>query len=604
MATSGKEPGTAPVAGSPDQKKIYEGLVWKLSPDGKPSDSSSWLEKNLWVTDGGGLFYHDRRGEPRGSHCRNLKASAVVLEGPADRFAFEITPNRSPSKSSASSFRMVLAASTAEDRAIWLRHIASFEGAMGDRNSLSPYDIFGGSPFGRMGRRRSSATLDLVGVGADLNSAPIVTGLNTPLGGVALAAADLDAIEPQGGTTPRSARLSNVGRTATLRSSGSGLSTPRSTDRGSEKEGLVEATPTGNSRRNFAASEEGHDGNARDSRAGSDEARRGEEAAFFGSEDSDFAPSPRSPGSGGVSKEPFGAGVQASVRRNSQCAFAEKAHTTLVLDWDDTIFPTTWIRQDCGMNWKLPLNTQLEPGPRKTLIKGLLAKLLAKAREFFQEAATHANIFIVTLARRPWVEMSMQNFLPELGRIIEVLNLKVIYAQEYVEQAESEYEREEFLSSEEVCAFWTRVKSRAIAQELDEFHKQNNLSWKNVISVGDSDFERYGTINAGEDYMRREMEGGALRIEGATAEGVSKDGHLKRLRTKTVKLLGEPTVEELTAELTLLKRWLPHVVRRDAGFDVEIDTTDDDVRLNELDNMITGDKDGALSWQELAGMAS
>jgi hypothetical protein len=327
-----------------------------------------------------------------------------------------------------------------------------------------------------------------------------------------------------------------------------------------------------------------------------------EAARFFGSEEeSEISRSPRSPLSDqGPQYRPLWRAHE--VRRNSQSVFAEKGHTTLVLDWDDTIFPTTWIRNDCSVNWKLPLSAQLEPGHRMNLINGLLAKLLTRARDFFHEATMHANIFIVTLARRPWVEMSMANFLPELASIIEMLDLKVIYAQEYVDASDSEYGNEEFLSSDEVCAFWTRVKARAIASELEDFHTQNDASWKNVISVGDSDFERYGTITAGEDYMRREMDGGTLRVAGSTAEGVSKDGHLKRLRMKTVKLLGEPTVEELTAELTLLKRWLPYVVRRDSGFDIEIDCSDDDARLNELDNMITGEEDAALSWHELAGM--
>merc|ERR1712039_216170 len=106
--------------------------------------------------------------------------------------------------------------------------------------------------------------------------------------------------------------------------------------------------------------------------------------------------------------------------------------------------------------------------------------------------------------------------------------------------------------------------------------------------------ERYGTINAGEDYMRRDAEGSTILEtrpeedggtgyrDRATSATISKDGHLKRLRTKTVKMLGEPTVEELTAQLVLLTMWLPYMVRKDGGFDVEIEGTDDDARLNEM----------------------
>lgn len=296
-------------------------------------------------------------------------------------------------------------------------------------------------------------------------------------------------------------------------------------------------------------------------------------------------------------------GYERSIRRNSQQAFAEKMHTQLVLDWDDTLFPTTWVREDCKLDWRYSLDEQLRPGQRLEAIKALLAKHLVRVEEFLDYASTVANILIVTLARRPWVENSMEKFMPGLMKIVERHQLKVIYAQEYANPKEvQEFMQDSKKSQEEGQAFWTGVKGTAIHKELDELHKKFDASWKNVISLGDSDFERYGTVSAGEDYMKREMEGGNVRQTGLTAEGVDKDGHLKRLRVKTVKMLDKPTVLELTAELTLLKRWLPHVVRRDEGFDVEIDGTDDDGKLVELHKHVTDEEDTQLSWQDLAGM--
>merc|ERR1719276_251671 len=87
------------------------------------------------------------------------------------------------------------------------------------------------------------------------------------------------------------------------------------------------------------------------------------------------------------------------ARRSSQVSYAEKAHTALLLDWDDTIFPTTWVREDCGMNWKLSLDAQLDVGPRKVLIEGLLAKLADAADQFVKQAVGGTNIFVVTLSR-------------------------------------------------------------------------------------------------------------------------------------------------------------------------------------------------------------
>lgn len=290
-----------------------------------------------------------------------------------------------------------------------------------------------------------------------------------------------------------------------------------------------------------------------------------------------------------------------SIRRNSQQAYAEKMHTALVLDWDDTLFPTTWIREE--LDWRYPLQLQpcLNQGNRLEIIEGFLKKHHVRVAEFLAEAAEQANLFIVTLARRPWVETSMERFMPELSEVLKRHAFKVIYAQEVAD----EQEVQSVLASgnvQEGAALWTRVKGDAISQELEEFHRRQDASWKNVISLGDSDFERYGTITAGQDYMHREMEGGSLFTTGHTPEGVSKDGHLKRLRLKTVKMLDKPTVLELTAELALLRRWLPFIIQRDSGFDLELDGTDDDSKLVELHRLVTGDEDPSLSWRVLAGM--
>mmetsp|Transcript_58783 Transcript_58783/g.137259 ORF Transcript_58783/g.137259 Transcript_58783/m.137259 type:complete len:546 (+) Transcript_58783:153-1790(+) len=292
-------------------------------------------------------------------------------------------------------------------------------------------------------------------------------------------------------------------------------------------------------------------------------------------------------------------------RRSSQSQFAEKGHTALVLDWDDTIFPTTWVREDCSLNWRHPIDTQLEASTRKTLILQLLSRLLEKLEGFLNGANGSANIFIVTLARRPWITTSTTNFLPGLGKLIEQHKLKVIYAQEYVSsKLSAEYARgDDFKSAEEVENFWTRVKAEAISTELETFHRSRQVTWKNIISLGDSNFERYGTMAAGKEYLERITEGGQILKTGNTAEGVSKDGHSIKLRVKTLKMLSEPTIEELTAEITLLSMWLPHMIRRDSGFDMEIDTTDDDHKLRMLHLSITNEhKD--LSWTELAGMGS
>merc|ERR1719367_2539109 len=79
-------------------------------------------------------------------------------------------------------------------------------------------------------------------------------------------------------------------------------------------------------------------------------------------------------------------GYARGIRRNSQESFAEKMHTTLVLDWDDTLFPTTWVREDCKLDWRMSLDEQVRRGQRLDAIKALLEKHLIRCTEFFSEA--------------------------------------------------------------------------------------------------------------------------------------------------------------------------------------------------------------------------
>jgi len=169
------------------------------------------------------------------------------------------------------------------------------------------------------------------------------------------------------------------------------------------------------------------------------------------------------------------------VRSSSQGFWAERDHSVLILDWDDTIFPTTWVREDCSLIWKLPLDSQLDASDsRAQLIKGLLANHLKKAEEFIETAMSVANVFIVTLARRPWVSTSITNFMPGFRRVMEKHQVKCIYAQEYfTDELRAEYDKDEFRSSEQLGEFWTRVKTSAISHELE--HQQVQLEEYNVF---------------------------------------------------------------------------------------------------------------------------
>merc|ERR1719215_333746 len=98
-----------------------------------------------------------------------------------------------------------------------------------------------------------------------------------------------------------------------------------------------------------------------------------------------------------------------------------------------------------------------------------------------------------------------------------------------------------------------RWKEVAFKQELDGFYNQYaHQSWKNVISIGDSIFER--------DAVRRVV--------------LNRPSAKRKCRTKTAKLLDEPTIEELIAQVRVIHDALGLMVQYDGNLDIEIDEED------------------------------
>eukprot|EP00930_Biecheleria_cincta_P084844 TRINITY_DN74277_c0_g1_i1.p1 TRINITY_DN74277_c0_g1~~TRINITY_DN74277_c0_g1_i1.p1 ORF type:complete len:592 (-),score=129.41 TRINITY_DN74277_c0_g1_i1:118-1893(-) len=268
-------------------------------------------------------------------------------------------------------------------------------------------------------------------------------------------------------------------------------------------------------------------------------------------------------------------------RRNSQEFFSAKTQTLLIFDWDDTLFPTTYVRDDMDLCWRKPMKDQDASPREKADITKKLDVCAVKVVDLLRSANKLGKLVLVTLARSPWVMESSKNFFPTVGELIKELDIPVVYAQEGIHV---DYDKQEMSSDEEVEKFWSGVKGKAIARECRDFYSQyEGQSWKNVISIGDSDFERLGTQSATEDYMKE------IGIEANCSKVVDVNGHMYKIRTKTFKMVDQPTIEELTVELDMLKTWLPLMVKLDSGFDVNLNNADDPHVLRNIEKVLRGE---------------
>jgi hypothetical protein len=281
--------------------------------------------------------------------------------------------------------------------------------------------------------------------------------------------------------------------------------------------------------------------------------------------------------------------------RNSQRNFNARDQTVIIFDWDDTLFPTAYVRSDLELSLKVPLKDQNILEPLKAEVGDQLAQCVKQVEQLLKLATSFGKVFIVTLARYPWVANSCSFFYHGMDAVLESLDVRVVYAQQ---GEQVDYNRVRMMQDMDAEMYWSQMKGKAIAKEVRKFYTQYpGQSWKNVISIGDSDFERVGTKCAMEEYMREQgvLDSSALAGRPAPQYGTTVEadvnGHHYKLRTKTFKMVDQPTVEELLLQLAMCKKWLPMMVNLDEGFDIDINDLEDPSRIKAIEEMLRGDQE-------------
>jgi len=280
--------------------------------------------------------------------------------------------------------------------------------------------------------------------------------------------------------------------------------------------------------------------------------------------------------------------------RNSQKGYAAPTQTVIILDWDDTLFPSTYVRDDLRLSVRLPMSEQDMSDDERIEAAANLRRCEQEACELLRFARRYGRVILVTLARKPWVVDSCAHFYPNMGYLIQKLQVPVIYAQE---GAAVDQEQIRDAPPDEIERFWASIKGQAIADAVEEFYTQyEGQSWKNIISIGDSNFERLGTWAATEDYKWRT---GISTTDGQSSSNIN--GQVYKVRTKTFKMVDQPTVEELTIQVQMLRGWLQHMVNLDDSFDIDLNTVDDPVVLRNIEDIIRGRKARSSAHRMLLG---
>lgn len=193
-----------------------------------------------------------------------------------------------------------------------------------------------------------------------------------------------------------------------------------------------------------------------------------------------------------------------------------------LLDWDDTLCPTSWIDTQSHAT---PFAMGFAPRPSWAQLE----ELGKAVKAFVDEAGRFGTVAIVTMAERPWVQVSLREFLPGAAESIE--KLQVFYA------------RESFMTRAipGACQM-TILKRRAMQIAMDAILLRlgRGASFECLVSIGDNEAEKKAAMEVGQEFQSK----GLIKV------------------TKTVKLRAKPTIEQMTTQVKKLQEILPRLVEQ------------------------------------------
>lgn len=184
-----------------------------------------------------------------------------------------------------------------------------------------------------------------------------------------------------------------------------------------------------------------------------------------------------------------------------------KTKSLIIFDWDDTLFPTTWVVK----NGILAKN-------KSNLFSAYFQYLDTVVYNLISKIKKSCKIVIVTNASEKWVHKCI-TIMPKTKDILNNIN---IYSSR--EMFQKKYPTENYM--------WKKLFFKHV---IDKIYSNRNYS-KNIISVGDAEYEYFALI------------------------GLYLDSKNNIDRIKTVKLTRFPTKEDLIKEIKLLEQFMPSLI--------------------------------------------
>mmetsp|Transcript_57713 Transcript_57713/g.153849 ORF Transcript_57713/g.153849 Transcript_57713/m.153849 type:complete len:354 (-) Transcript_57713:656-1717(-) len=239
-------------------------------------------------------------------------------------------------------------------------------------------------------------------------------------------------------------------------------------------------------------------------------------------------------------------------KRNSDHLFADPDQTIIFFDWDDTLFASTWL----AVNEANSARVREKKGTgRPQMHRGTVVKLNDLGRhvnELLSSALCLGSVAIVTNAKRPWVEQSRKYMQSLKNSVFD--QVPIMYALDELpkmKNAKHETDPHKIL---------TETKASAMQHVVGQFYSRYaRQSWKNVVSIGDADFEH-----------------DAIRMVVKDRPAYKTDSNCY---CKTVKLLEKPSIEGLVSQMTIIRICLEKIIQSKSHMAIDFKCPEPEVRF-------------------------
>ena len=200
-----------------------------------------------------------------------------------------------------------------------------------------------------------------------------------------------------------------------------------------------------------------------------------------------------------------------------------------VFDWDDTLFPSTWLR-----TMGFIIKPDLKDGGITTEMTAACEEIAAHVAILLLRAKEYGKVVIITNASRSWVEKACTIFMPKIASI--VLSIPIISAADLYSRYYSN------------PITWKKMAFRS--NLLNQMFNFQNLSRKTIISIGDGFAEQV----AARDLMSMT------------------NSHVGPLLVKCLKIIPLSTPTVLIYQLIEIEKILPALVASQSTLDLEWNT--------------------------------